>query len=457
MMKFWTIMAAVFLMTFSTAHARDSVLNIQEVTSANGLTAWLVEDHSVPVIALRFSFKKAGAARDPADKQGVSQLLSNTMDEGAGNLDSTAFQKELQDLSISLSFGSGRDNFGGDLKTLSKNKERAFDLLKLALTQPRFDEEPVGRMLESNLARVRRALADPSWLAARVMNDRAYEGHPYALNTGGTLSSLGSITQDDLRKAHRKLVRDNLVITASGDITADELGRVIDDVFGNLPQTAPADLPPEPQDLELKNTGSIFLYKKDILQTIVKILQPGIDRNDAEYYTGQVMNFILGSSGFGSRLTRSIREERGLTYGIYSGLQGMDHIDLLSVSTSTKNESVGEMLSLIAQEWQGMKTAPVSEKELRDAKSYLIGSLPLSLTSTGQIAGVMMGLRLDDLPIGYLDERAAKINAVTANDIQALAQKLLDEDSFVTVLVGQPDISTLPADTIMIETIPNAE
>lgn len=431
--------------------ARESVLDIQEVTSESGITAWLVEDHSVPVIAVDFAFKGAGSLQDPPDKQGLARMVSNTMDEGAGNLDAQAFQKELQDLSISLSFNSGRDHFGGGVKTLTKNKDRAFALLKLALMEPRFDDEAIGRMRRGNQSRIRSSLTDPDWIAARLLNDVAFAGHPYALNSGGTLSSLEAITAEDLRGFHDSyLGRNNLVVSVAGDIDAPTLKATLDQVFGGLPEVSV----PAPNDLELQHQGSIHVYEKDIPQTVVEIMQPGISRHDPDYFTAQVMNFVLGSSGFGSRLTEEIREKRGLTYGIYSGLFDLSHVDGVSVSTSTKSENVPEMLSLIDAEFNKMKDEPISDEELSDAKAYLIGSLPLALTSTDKIAGLLLSLQRDDLPINYLDQREESIRAATIDDVQRVAQRLLMPEKFVTILVGQP-AGDLDATTI--ETLPNVE
>lgn len=418
------------------AEDRVPLLKIQEIKSPGGITAWLVEDHSVPVIAFEYAFRGAGSAQDPSEKQGLARMVSNTMDEGAGDLNAQAFQKELRDRVITLSFGADRDHFNGSLKTLTKNKDRAFELLALALTRPRFDAEAIERMRAANESRIRSSLSDPEWMAARLQNDVAFAGHPYAMNSGGTLSTLPKITAKDLQNFHKAMIgRNNLVIAVAGDITAKELAGQLDTIFGALPEVNT----PEVADLSIQNQGKTFLYDHDSPQTIVEILQPGIKRDDPAYHTAQVMNFVLGSSGFGSRLTEEIREKRGLTYGIYSGLQTMDHAAALSVSTSTANASVREMLDLIRAEFERMKKSPVSGKELEDAKSYLNGSLPLSLTSTDKIAGLMLALRLDNLPRDYLDIREREIRAVDAGSLQKLAEKLLSPESFVTVLVGRPE------------------
>lgn len=442
------------LVNSSGALAREKLLDIQEVQSESGVTAWLVEDDSVPVISLDFAFTNAGAKFDPAEKQGLARLVSNTMDEGAGELDSQTFQKELRDLSINLGFSASRDTFGGSLKTLSRNKERAFELLHLALTEPRFDEEPLTRMRKANQNRIRSSLADPGWMAARILNDKAYEGHVYAQNSGGTLSTLDAITAEDLRKfVSTYLARDRLHIAVAGDISAAELKVVLDDIFSDLPETA------ETQPIEntqLQNKGRVFLHVKENLpQTKIEILQSGIDRKDPDYHNAQIMNFVLGSSGFGSRLTEVIREERGLTYGIYSYFSDMEHFNGLAVSTATANKNVPEIIALITEEFNKMRSYPISDEELSDAKSYLIGALPLSMTSTNAISSLLLSLQIDDLPINYLDERQTAIEAATTESVFKTAQKILRPENFVTVLVGNPDIDGLNVQEI--ETLPNVE
>lgn len=440
------------------AQAKDGgkLLDVQKVVSGKGITAWLVEDSSIPIISMQFSFKGAGSANETVETQGLARLLSNTMDEGAAELDSQTFQKELQDLSISLSFNSGRDNFGGSVKTLTKNSERAFVLLEKAIMKPRFDADPVERMKRANQTRIRSSLSNPDWMAARVLNDVAFAGHPYALNSGGTLSTLEAITPDDLRAFHAKhLGKNNLVVAVAGDISAKRLKVILDNVFSGLPDVAASDV----ADLTLQSAGKIAIYEQDIPQSIIEIMQVGLARKNPDYFAAQVMNFVLGSSGFGSRLTEEIREKRGLTYGVYSSFYNLDKLAAMSVSTSTKNESVPEMLAAIQTEFSKMRDDGVTQQELDDAKAYLVGSLPLSLTSTDKISGLMLSLMRDGLPIDYLDVREKAIKDMSLDDISRVAKRLLTPNQFVTVLVGKPPQDTLNwlGKTVTIETLPNVE
>lgn len=446
---FFLSFCALSLLTVS---AQAEILNIQKVTSSKNISAWLVEDHSVPVISIKFAFRGAGSINDAPDKQGLSQILSNTMDEGAGDLDSTEFQKQLNDYSIGLSFSSGRDDFNGSLKTLTKYKKKAFDLLTLALTEPRFDAEPVARMVEANMVRIRSNLTDPEWMQARLVNDVLYKNHPYAMNTGGTLSSLPKITPDDVQqKFLTQLAQDNLMIAVAGDITADELSRVLDDVFSKLPETSKR---VEINSIVLPIKESVTLYKQNIPQTVIGMYMQGIKITDKNYPAAEVLDYIFGGAGFGSRLMDEVREKRGLTYGIYSGLQEMEASQIFSISTSTQNKNVSDVVEITKKVMRVLKQFPISESDLKDAKTYLIGSVPLALTSTDRISGVLLWMMNYGLPTNYYDTREEAIRAVTLDDVQRVAKTLLNENNMQIILVGQSNLET-PAKTI--KKLPNVE
>lgn len=445
------ILIALILLT-SAFPAQAKILDIKEVTSESGVTAWLVEDHSVPVIAMSFAFKDAGTINDSEDKQGLTRMASNTMDEGAGDLTSEEFQGELNNLSITLRYSAGRDNFGGFLQTLTKNKTRAFELTKLSLTQPRFDDDPVNRMREANKSRIRGSLGNPQWIAARIMNDKAFEGHPYAFNSGGTLTTLDSITREDLHEfVKSRLAKNNLKISVAGNITAKELAPVLDDIFGTLPDEAATQTV---FDHKISNAGRTYIYNKDIPQSVIEIQQTGISHNDPAFHAAEILNYTLGGAGFGSRLMEEIREKRGLTYGIYSSFAEYSHATRYSVYTSTANENVPTMLSLIGAEFERFLENGITEKELEDAKNYLIGSQPLKLTSTKQIASALASMQMRGLPINYLDWRMEELRQTTVEDVNDAAKELLTPNQFLTVIVGS---GAGLENTIELDTIPNAE
>ena len=425
-----------FAALISPAQAKDKILDIQEIKTDAGLSLWLVEDHTIPVIALHFAFENAGSAGESAEKQGLARLASNTMDEGAGELDSQAFQEELRRKVITLRFGSDRDMFGGVVQTRTQSSDRAFELLRLAVNEPRFDEAPVERMKAANLARIKGGLSNPNWVLARLVNDRVFEGHSYALNSGGTLSTLPVLTAEDLRNfASTRLGRDNLKVALVGDITAEHAKEVVDSIFASLPEKAHV---PDVPTFEPQNAGMTALFNAPIPQTVIQAVQPAPPRDSEDYYAYTVMNYILGAGGFGSRLTKEIREARGLTYGIYTYPQYMEKTNIFTLSVATANESAVEVMDLARAEMGKIRNEPVSAQELEETISYLIGSFPLTLSSTSSIAELLLSMQLDDLSVDYINERRAGFAGVTQEDVQKAAQNYLHPDQMTVIMVGQP-------------------
>ena len=361
----------------------DRILDIQELRSDKDVPIWLVEDHNLPIIKVHLFFQDMGASSDPADKQGLSRIFSAMMTEGAGDMDSKAFKSLLENNSITLRFGSDRDVLSGGVKVLRRNMDEAFSLLKLVLEKPRYDQAALERLTSSAMVQVKSSLTNPSWIAARVMNDRAFSGHAYAMNSGGTLSTLPAIQMDDLKAFRKYMSLDRLRVAVVGDISAAEVVAMVNDVFASLPQTSPRI---EKSRIDIQNAGTIALVERDIPQTVVQMYQTGISNDHPDYHLAKVMNYIFGGGGFGTRLMVEAREKRGLTYGIYSFVSSMKSADILGVSCSTKNETVKDILEIVHTEIERMRNEEVSDEELNTAKEYLIGSLPLEMTSTDAIA-----------------------------------------------------------------------
>ena len=425
---------AALCLTVTALQAR--AVEVQRVVSPGGIEAWLVEDHSNPIIALELAFL-GGAALDPAGKEGLAYMASAVIDEGAGPLDSQAFQGELDNLSISLRFDAGLDSFSGSLETLTENRDRAFELLRLALTEPRFDDEPVARIRSQIIARLSREAEDPDAIAGRTLRRLMFQGHPYARPTRGTEASIAGLTVDDLRGfVAERFARDRLFVGVVGDITPRELATALDEIFGALPaEGAPFDLP----EAEVTGGGEVVVIDKPIPQSVVALGQAGIKRDDPDYYTAYVVNYILGGGGFNSRLVEEVREKRGLAYSVYSYLAPMDHGAMIYGGTATQNARVGESLDLIRQEWRRMAEAGPSAEELEAAKRYLTGSFPLRFNSSDNIAGMLVGMQMEDLGIDYLDKRNGYVEAVTLDDARRVAGELYRPDALTVVVVGTPE------------------
>jgi zinc protease len=425
---------ALVLVAWVTAPA--GATEVQRVISPGGIEAWLVEEHSIPILSLKASFR-GGAAFDQAGREGTATMTSSLIDEGAGGYDSQAFQTRLEDLSVRLSFSAGLDTFSVSLKTLSEHTDEAFELLRLAMIEPRFDEEPVERIRGQYMVHLSRQAEDPDYLAGRAWYDTVFAGHPYSRPLGGTPETMAAITADDMRAYMvAQLARDRLYIGVVGDIDAERLGALLDATFGGLPATGAtvATVNAAPGA-----AGKIIVIDRDIPQSIVLFGGAGLERSDPDYYAAYIMNYILGGSGFISRLTEEVRNKRGLAYGIYTYLSPMDYAALHIGRVATQNSAVAESLEIIRAELARMRDHGVTIEELSDAKTYLTGSFPLRLDSNGKIANLLVGIQLENLGIDYIDRRNSYMEAVTLNDVNRMARRLLKPEALRIVVVGKPE------------------
>ncbi len=410
-------------------------VNIQRVTSPGGIEAWLVQEDTVPIVTMNFAFD-GGASQDPQGKPGVANMLSTLLDEGAGDLDSQAFQKKLADLNVQMSFDAGRDSFYGNLATLSDTQDQAFDLLHLALTEPRFDPEPVERMRAQLEAGLRSDLQDPNAVAGRAWSKAVFGDHPYGSPVDGTLESVADITDADIRAMHDKMfARDNLTVAVVGDIDAKALAPILDKVFGDLPEKA--DLKDVPE-AKLPKGPIVQQVEMNIPQTVIEFGRPGMKRHDEDFIPAYVLNHILGGGTFSSRLYQEVREKRGLAYSVYTGLLPYDHAGLFIGGVATRAEKAGESLKIIKEQIEKMATDGPTEKELADAKKYLKGSYPLRFDSSSKIARQLVQIQLEDLGIDYIAKRNDMIDAVTIDDVRRAAKELLGDGDLYVVSVGEP-------------------
>lgn len=426
----------LFAILLFSAPLPAGAVTVERVESPGGIVAWLVRDSMVPLVSIEFSFR-GGAALDPAGKAGLADMTSSLLDEGAGDMDSQTFQQKLSDLAVSISFSAGKDTFRGSLKTLNRTRDEAVDLLALALSKPRFDEDAVERIRQQILVGLASRSTDPDEIAGRVWWKAVYPDHPYGLPTEGTPTSISAISVEDMRRlVSERFARDQLIVGVVGDITPGELGPLLDRAFGSLPAKGkPFTLPKAvPQA-----AGQTFVVEADVPQSVVLFGHNGIRREDPDWYAAYTMNYILGGGGFSSRLYKEVREKRGLAYSVYSYLTPLEAGGLYTGGVSTANERVAESLELIRAEWARMAEKGATEDELKDAHTYLTGSFPLRFTSTDRIARMLVGMQYNQLGIDYLDKRNSLMEAVTSDDVRRVAKRLLKPEDLTIVVVGKPD------------------
>ena len=271
---------------------------------------------------------------DPTDKPGVGYMVSSLLDDGAGEIDAKAFHQRLEDSATELRFSVTQDYFSGSIRLLKDHQDESFELLRLALNQPRFDADAIGRVREQILAGLRRETTDPGSIANRTWWRTAFPGHPYGRPSGGSLNSIPTITVDDLRTyARQVLTRDTLKVAAVGDIDAATLGQMLDRVFGSLPVSGARAAVP---DAPVQGGGRRIVVQLKVPQAVVRMGGVGIMRKDPDFIPAFVVNHILGGGSFTSRLYDEVREKRGLAYGVYSYLLTMRHAAMFMASTQTQ-------------------------------------------------------------------------------------------------------------------------
>jgi zinc protease len=425
------VVTATFLLLPGVARAID----IQEVTSPGGVEAWLVEDSSIPFVAIEIWFN-GGASLDAPGKRGAVYLMTGLLEEGAEDMDARAYAEAVEGLAASFEFDVFRDALTVSARMLSENRDEAADLLRAALVAPRFDEDAVERVRGQVLSILEGDARDPDEIASRTFNAMAWGDHPYGSALEGTRESVSALTRDDLVEAHGAvLAKDRVVVGAAGDITAEELGALVDTILGDLPETgAPM---PEIADYQLPSGTTVVDFPSP--QSVAVFGHQGIARDDPDFFPAFVLNQVLGGGGFQTRLMREVRVERGLTYGIYSFLGLSKYGQAIGGRFSSSNDLVAEAIEVIHDQWSDLAQNGITAEELEAAQRFLTGAYPLRFDGNGRIAGILAGMQADGMPVDYIATRNDRVNAVTVEDVQRVAARLLTPENLFFVVVGRPE------------------
>lgn len=422
---------AVFLLLQMAFMNLASAVDIQQFTTPKGIKVYLVENYNSPLITVSFSFA-SGASQDPENKEGVSRLLAAMLDEGAGKMSSQEFQARAEELGMDISYSAGRDYFTGTMQTLAQNMDDSFELMRLSINEPRFDNQPMERMRQAILQGLKRAKTNPQSIASKALRSAVFKSHPYARTSRGNENSVSALSRDDLVSIHRQLfVKTGMVIGVVGAVTPDELAKKIDTVFAALPQKSALQNIAEAK-LEF---GGVIRKDMDIPQSIISFALPGLKRSDPDFFAAYIANHILGGGTFSSRLYDEVREKRGLAYSVYSHLATYSHAAFTVVGSATSNKRAEETIKVIREELAKMAKNGPTAKELEAAKKYIIGSYAIrNLDTSTKVAGVLVAIQQIDLGIDYIDRREALINAVTLEDVKRVTANLLNNEPTLVVV-----------------------
>lgn len=404
--------------------------NVQSVATTDGLTAWLIEDHNLPIVALEFSWR-GGTALDPTGKTGTVAMLAALLTEGSGPDDANQFSEKLQTLAASIDFSADSDYLRGQLRCLRDTCDQAWALLHQAITQPRFDAKAIARVRAQMIAAIKSANSDPDTIAAQLWQ-RAYFGtHSYGQIADA--ATISAITRTDLLQLQQQIfTRANLRIGIAGAVSPTDVAQAVDGVFGTLPLGQ--DFVPS-ADITPPKTGKFITQNRDNAQMIAVFGQIGPKRNDPDFYALTVANHILGGGGFSSRLTTEIREKRGLTYGIGSYLYPRPLGGVIQGSVATRPEKFAEALTTLQQQWRDFP-ATITQGEVDRAKDYLLGSFPLRFSSTPRLAEILLSMQEENLGIDFLERRNDFIRALDHATITQAAQRWINADALTIAIIG---------------------
>ncbi len=429
------VLALCALFASAALPARAQVA-VQEVVSPGGIRAWLAEEHSIPFTALEIRFR-GGAALDAPERRGAINLMMALLEEGAGPLDARAFAEAREELAASFAFEASDDVARISARFLSENRDESVALLKLAMMEPRFDRDALERVRAQVLAVIRSEETDPGAIAGRVFDRLAWGEHPYGSSRNGTVESVSALGQADMRDAWARVFgRDRLYVAAAGDITAEELGLLLDELLLDLPESA--SVPPAPEAGYRLEPG-VTVVGFDTPQAVALFGHEGIARDDPDYIPAYILNEVFGGRGLQSRLTRELRERRGLTYGVSTFLLPMEYGRLVMGQVRSDNSRMAESVALIRREWARIAGEGLTGAELEEAKTYLTGAYPLRFDGNAPIARILVGMQMIGLPRDYIRNRNDMVRAVTLEDVNRVARRLYQPDKLHFVVVGRPD------------------
>ena len=410
-------------------------LTVEPIVSAKGIKAWLVEEHSVPLIAMKFAFV-GGAAQDPRGKEGLAGMVADMLTEGAGDLSAAAFKQQLSQLGARLSVSGGRDAIYGGLETLSKRFAPSAELLRLALTAPHFDAEAIDRVRAQSLTNLALAANEATTLALNRWYAEAFAGSAYGRPINGTPESVASLTRDDVKSQYaRPFAKDVLKVVIVGDIDRRAAAEALDSIFGGLPETA-----------QLTDVGSVeprplpapVVIDKDFPLATAIFGLASLRGDHPDFPALQVLNHIIGSGGFDSRLMEEVRVKRGLAYSIKTSLIRDSMTSLVLGGFSTKNENMGAVLGVLRDVLAGMARDGPTPSQFENAKRYLMGSFLLDFDTSAKVASSLLRLWLDGEGTDYLLTRNQKIDRVTLSDAKRVAGEVLEIDRLIVTIVGRP-------------------
>ncbi len=405
-----------------------------KITGPNGMTVLVLEQHFLPIVEIH-ALIKAGSAQDPPEKAGVANLVASLLDEGTTTRSSRQLAEQIDFVGGAMEARATEDYTTASARVLKKDIDLGFTLLADILMHPAFPKQEFERVRAQILGEIASDNDDPGHVAMKAFNQLVFHNHPYRWPVHGTEDTVSKITWADVQGFYAKEYLPNqTILTIVGDVTIEQATALVQTHFGAWKKgPQPNRTVKKPAAIEKK---AVQLIEKDLTQSTIVVGHGGISRTNPDFYAVTVMNHILGAGGFSSRLMDSIRDKQGLAYGITSHYDARALPGSFWVSLQTRTETTNQAISGVLAEIKAIREAPVSDQELAEAKSFLMGSFPLRLDSTAKLAQVLAQVEFFGLGFEYFTQYPKWIERVTKEDVLRVAKQYLDPQRYALVVVG---------------------
>lgn len=406
---------------------------VQRTVLDNGLVLLVSEEHALPFVTINLMIK-TGSKDDPQGEEGLADLTASGLLLGAAGRTLKQINEELDFMGAGMDSGANRDYTSVTLRVLKKDLQRAFSILMDVVTKPTFPVDEVKKERSRTLAAIQSSEDRPGTVADRAFQKALYLGGPYGHPTEGTRDTVSKLTREMIKSFHDLHYHpDNAILSVVGDIDQQSMERYMAPGLRKWPRGGLSEKP-----IEVKFSGRKELIKidKPVVQSTVVIGNGGISRDNPDYYAAMVMNHILGSGNLTSRLMEDIRIKRGLAYSVASMFEGRKYPGPFLVFLQTKNSSTTEAIKATMENLERVRTELVSEKELEDAKKYLVGNFPQRFSTQSRIASFFAQVEYYGLGLDYPEKYPSLINGITREDVQRVARAYIHPDESVTVIVA---------------------
>lgn len=401
---------------------------------ANGMTVLFLEQHFLPTVEIH-ALVKVGSAQDPPDKAGLANLTASLLDEGTVIRTSRQIAEQIDFVGGSLGAHATEDFTTASARVLKKDADLGFALLADMLQHPAFHKQEFERVRAQILGEIVSDDDDPGNVAMKAFHQLIFHGHPYSWPAHGTEDTLNRITVADIQQFHaREYVPNQTILVIVGDLTQEQAATLVQNHFGSWKKgTSPSSITKKPTPLDRK---MVQLIEKDLTQSTIVLGHTGISRSNPDYYAVTVMNYILGAGGFSSRLMDSIRDKQGLAYGVMSQFDTRLMPGAFLINLQTRTEVTNQAITGVLTEIKGIRDAPVTDQELSEAKSFIVGSFPLRIDSSAKLANVLAQVEFYNLGLDYFTQYPKAIEKVTKDDVLRVAKQYLDPQHYALVVVG---------------------